>query len=99
MKVLIDIPDDAYRHITEDDVFVYTARTNGKTFVAEMLKAIKKGLPVSDNATNGDVIKAVFPKANVWESAGRICVDGHGCLKTFSIVWWNAPYKAESEEV
>jgi len=55
--------------------------------------AISYCINIPDNATNGDVIKAVFPKANVWESAGRICVDGHGCLKTFSIVWWNAPYK------
>ena len=47
--------------------------------------------------TNGDVIKAIFPKAKVWKSSGKICVDGHGCFKTFSIDWWNAPYKAETE--
>ena len=62
-------------------------------FDFELFKAGLMNMP--DGMTNGDVIKAVFPKANVWESAGRICVDGHGCLKTFSIVWWNAPYKAE----
>lgn len=55
------------------------------------IKAIRQMIP--EDATNGDVIKAIFPKAKVWESSGKICVDGHGCFKTFSIDWWNAPYK------
>ena len=51
-------------------------------------------------ATNGDMIKAMFPNAKIHQSGGYT-----GCLFQPSVMledtksdWWNAPYKAESED-
>ena len=46
--------------------------------------------------TNGDVIKAVFPKDVIIE-ANNGCTY-FGAKVRIHTDWWNAPYKAESEE-
>lgn len=45
-------------------------------------------IPISDGATNGDMIKAVFP-SEVWLQMKA---------REFNKTWWNAPYKAGREE-
>lgn len=56
------------------------------------------------NATNGDVIKAVFPnieREDNYGDADYYLLNGKSAytpkLITFKS-WWNAPYKTESEE-
>ena len=55
---------------------------------------------IPQNATNGDVLKAVFP--NGTEVKGQIKIYysffPFGKME-FSLDWWNAPYKVESEEI
>lgn len=55
-----------------------------------------------DNATNGDIIKAMFPNADIWivEEEKYVCVSFEGmyAIKTFTLDWWNAPYRREGEE-
>ena len=49
------------------------------------------------NATNGDVIKAMFPTAKFY-CAERLQTAGMPRRNAdFDVDWWNAPYKAESE--
>ena len=55
-----------------------------------------KYIEILNNATNGDMIKSIFPNMRV----GKL----HDCIfaKDYKNVWfgedwWNAPYKAESE--
>ena len=57
-------------------------------------------VPIPDNATNGDVVKAVFPKARIYEdkSETMVCFDGLVKRCYYPLSWWNASYKAESEE-
>ena len=55
-----------------------------------------------DNATNGDVIKAMFPNCIDWvgkyEDSTAIYVDFHdGRIKAFMFEWWNEPYKGGKE--
>ena len=59
---------------------------------------------IPNKATNGDVIKAMFPNATFWNDLygyGYIYSDESRCLKTYIMTynknWWNAPYKMESE--
>lgn len=59
---------------------------NGSIASALILKAFKKGVFIPDNATNGDIIKALFPKID----------DNYSNVIDLKL-WWNAPYKAESE--
>ena len=60
MKVLIEIPDNAYEWINE-----HKGVTDFKT--TEMLyNRIRNGTPL--NGTNGDVLKAVFPNESDFET-------------------------------
>lgn len=54
-------------------------------------------------ATNGDVIKAMFPTAETWveyDSSGdvmRFDIAENSTLECFNLEWWNAPYKGIEE--
>ena len=58
---------------------------------------------IPDNATNGDVIKAIFPKAEFYDMAftvhatTKVTSNGvkGGISYDFWKDWWNAPYKRE----
>ncbi len=67
-------------------------------------------VPIPDNPTNGDVLKAVFPDVKI-KFLGNLQgeykvllkfddnhVDRHLEVHTFSGDWWTAPYKREVEE-
>lgn len=58
----------------------------------EMLEHIEKLEPL----TNGEVIKALFPSETMFEQTEACTYYGN---MRFDTEWWNAPYKAESEEV
>jgi hypothetical protein len=57
-------------------------------------------IPIPEGATNGDMIKAMFPSSEVREIMDDLVhytLDGYvGAYIPKD--WWNAPYKAESEE-
>ena len=62
-------------------------------------KAIKNGTPIPDNATNGDVIKAMFEN-NVFAEDEYEDEDGVTWIDmisdngmTFEMDWWNTPYQ------
>ena len=54
---------------------------------------------IPDNATNGDMIKAIYPNAKTWEvtrediHCAYIEFDDMYEIKSFSLSWWNSPYK------
>ena len=63
--------------------------------VEEMKRALQNGTPIPDNATNGDVIKAIFPSGKIWKSDSYICllIYGQGDAQMFDEDWWNALYQ------
>ena len=95
MKVIIDIPQDHKRVI---DNLV----SDGKEYLlpqeveTRLARAVKIGVVIPDNATNGDMIKAMFPNEEIIESDGA-CVYV-GAKKRFDKDYWNAPYKKGEEE-
>ena len=48
-----------------------------------------------DGMTNGEVIKALFPNETMFEQTETCTYYGN---MRFDTSWWNAPYKAESED-
>ena len=73
-------------------------RRNGKTFLAEFVNRCEaqNAVIIPPNATNEDVIKAMFPsiESRLDEKTGITVTkwaDGTG--KCFRTDWWNAPYK------
>lgn len=55
---------------------------------------------IPDNATNGDVIKAMFPNFKITDLKNRmIKVDiSESYDEYFKKEWWNAPYQKGNEE-
>lgn len=91
MHIVIDIPEDAYNYI----------KANGARIpYYKLTDAIKSGTPLPKNATNGDMINALFPNAKEIRVDGgyplNYIIEGewHRNLKD----WWDAPYKTEREE-
>ena len=55
---------------------------------------IKKGTVLPNNATNGDVIQALYPDATNYginDGLVHICLDNR-TITTFTSSWWNSPY-------
>lgn len=74
---------------------------------SDLLQGKIEGMPkivvIPDGATNGDMIKTMFPNLQVVDvGVHRLIVTFLDCYNIMSrssidMNWWNAPYKAESE--
>ena len=78
MKLIIDIDKDDYEYMKNGYV----------PHSFNMFYAIKNGTPIPDNATNGDVIKALF-KPNWIRRMDDVVREEY----EFDAEWWNAPYQ------
>ena len=69
-------------------------RRSGKTLLSEFINQckIEDAIIIPEGATNGDVIKEMFPNATIEIKSNLVTTNvDNGCL--FSLGWWNAPYK------
>lgn len=80
MKLIVDIDEDYYKIIKHDV-------DNGMDYLPCVL--IANGIPIPDNATNGDVIDAMFPNVD-------FVTDVFGGFN-FPKWWWNALYKKDGK--
>ena len=93
MKIVIDIPEEVkevFDKANEDNL-------KGSYYDYNSLigKAIQNGTPLSNNVTNGDVIKALFPNVHCNETCNETLVwtDLDSESTRFLKSWWNAPYR------
>ena len=100
MKRIIDINEKIKEYIEQyipigggDHVFCYPD---------QIVEMIANGTPIPDNATNGDVIKAMFPNIQISDSEvmknvytgipyGELIGANIDCMRD----WWNAPYQKD----
>lgn len=80
MKLIIDIPEKIEEYIK--DYIPIGAGNNVFFYPDEIVRMIQNGIPIPDNATNGEVLKALFPNEHDFET-------------DFDADWWNAPYQQE----
>ena len=95
MQIVIDIPKDRYSFINSIKDGVSDYQTSMMLY-----NAIRNGTPIPDNATNGDVIKAMFGVKEV-DMSNTYCVhfpEEEDYSHYFFKEWWNALYKVESED-
>lgn len=98
MKTILEIPDEEVKIIkrngfNKDGTFSFKLN--------EVIKqAIRNGVVLPDNATNGDMIKAMFPSIEVQReisstSDNIVMRDDSffGAINRFHTDWWKAPYK------
>jgi hypothetical protein len=96
MKVIIDIPKQDYELACKYPEILF----------GSYAWAIKRGTPIPDNTTNGDMVKAMFPSLKI-ANDGLINDDHTGIMafyggygsplprgdNYFNRKWWNAPYE------
>ena len=83
MKVLIDIPEKVFNEIVFADDTSHLSRAFLRGSYLYFKEALQNGTPIPDNATNGEVMCILFPKATLDKV---MCID---------MEWWNSPYKAD----
>ena len=75
--------------------------------LAEWLKELKQlreqepceDIEIPNGATNGDMIKTMFPNIEIEGIGGEIkCIAAKNGASYFALDWWNAPYKNGGEE-
>ena len=72
---------------------------NGKTLKEWIdLIAGRECIPIPCNATNGDVIKTLFPDGSQVKGASIYIMDDNKSNVFYDFDWWNAPYKTDKEE-
>lgn len=97
MKVIANIPEDMLQEL-KDGCF------GAKHNLYDLAGAIFNGIIIPDNATNGDVIKAMFPNGKVIETEDgdlgyEILIDNkYSFCSWFDGVWWNAKWEGVQEE-
>lgn len=98
MKLMIEIPKETY-----DEVRHYGLNLCPRD-KETLEKAFKTCKPLSENPTNGDIFKAMFPDVEY-----KIIRKLSGCdyievkldninRHQFELDWWNTPYKRGVEE-
>lgn len=92
MEIVIKIPEEIYKNKNYIDYFGCSSLT--------LADAIENGTPIPDNATNGDMIKAIFPNIQISDSEvmknvytgipyGELIGANIDCMRE----WWNSPYQ------
>ena len=89
MKLIIDIPKSRYNEIVSG---IFDADSYFKT---NLTLAFRNGTPIPDNATNGDVIKTMFPNIEVEEQGKDLFIVFNMDIQgtPFYKAWWNSPYQ------
>ena len=87
MQIIIDIDDEDY-----DDITLTGENTINLGVLLDLREAVRNGIPLPKGATNGDVIKAMFPNAEISYGLNGIIGVKFIHMKVFDSDWWNVPY-------
>lgn len=98
MKLIIDMPEETLREVNRCGLFLCPRDKE------RLINSIKHGTPIPENATNGDMIKALFPTCKFdnalpftdgrWETVEFETDSKYKPtqLRTYDN-WCNSPYK------
>jgi len=96
MKLIIDIPEKDFHRICQEYI------SFSDTLEGRGLPAIAEGTPIPDNATNGDVIKAIFPCSKYNEYFADVEMKTEENDTRFKSVfdrdWWDETYQKGGKE-
>lgn len=95
MKIVIDIPESDFDWIRDE--FSDGELPDSISLTATTMYAIAKGTVLTKNATNGDVMRALFDGTVLMTNTLGVGYKLKGCkngyMPWFDTDWWNAPYK------
>ena len=62
--------------------------------ISDVLKVLENCIEIPNGATNGDMIKTIFPNIEIEGIGGEIkCIATKNGTSYFALDWWNTPYK------
>ena len=83
MKLIIDIDKELKSAVYNCGLFLNPAEKTS------LINAINNGIPISDNVTNGDIIRTLFKPNHIERTDDNVIVENYD----FNKEWWNSPYK------
>ena len=93
MRLIIDIPEAMKNRLCFGVTFPKDIQT--------VCEALNDGTPIPDNATNGDVMKAMFPNVNLSSLNNDYVyienLDSY-IVHEFFKNWWYSPYQKGGKE-
>jgi hypothetical protein len=85
------------KDLRREETHIGGCTTEGELIIA--LESLERSVELPYNATNGDIIKTMFPNLKARKKAFEIEVNvDKNKVGNISVDWWNAPYNAGSEE-
>jgi hypothetical protein len=105
MQIVIKIDEKLYNYMQTEE---YDKHLD-KRFDYQIRFAVKNGIPISKETTNGNMIKIMFPGCKDWkvkieDNDGEVYevhfvqLPNSMTINKYAESWWNAPYEIESEE-
>ena len=88
MKILIDITEDTYNSVCNESMLPQN--------VKNVIDGIKNGQLLTDNATNGDIVKTMFPEYEETRMYGAVRYGSKEYANLEFVVdedWWDSPYR------
>lgn len=103
MKLVIEISEEDYNNI---EPFLNGETIKGGLNLFKVLEIIKNGKPLPQSATNGDMIKFMFPDAQIDYHEKSEFVEEYitvypkdwDTCQDYPKYWWDLPYKEEGAE-
>ena len=105
MQVMVSIPNEC-KEFADNIGKVAIEEDDFDNFATCMMTAVRVGTVFPENATNGDMLKALFPDSKVNDNMTSLGVSGidmtiytgkYRCFKLwFPHDWWNAPYSSST---
>lgn len=95
MKLLIEI-DEHNKNVIDRFADGEGCDILPENIFTDLIESVENGTPIPNNATNGDVIKAMYSniESRLDEKTGIMLIKwADGTMKTFKTIWWDAPYK------
>jgi len=95
---------DTVKKLENGEVYFYDLDIS--MMCVDVLRVLKNSFEIPEGATNGDMIKIMFPDAEIQPIMGYFDKDellGYraylgGRSQDYLLDWWNAPYKKKEDE-
>ena len=93
MKIVIDISEEEYVSCKK-----HFENLGKREVINDYEYAIANGTPLPENATNGDVIKAMFGEPYKISERSGVLYKVSDFVSYIGYDWWNAQYEGGKEE-
>jgi hypothetical protein len=85
--------------MTKDQAVIHVLMKENDELKLEIGRLRNNAVIIPDGATNGDVIKAMFPNVEASVFVKEVGVKGLDTYSTFTKKWWNAPYNPPKQNL